>query len=151
MKMIDVLTKLANGEIKDKTILKVYDHTDYIFTYTFDEKFKAFRDKYNREMAGDFNISNKFLNYDAELIPPKEKKYLVKFNIRGLRNDINEFCYLNYVERYECVDIDDKIQTVSHKTMFTKQELQTIQPVKEFLEDMEGKFELIEVEDDEIY
>lgn len=150
MKMIDVLCKLANGEIKDKTILKVYDHTDYIFTYTFDEKFKAFCDKYNREMAGDFNISNKFLNYDAELIPPKEKKYLVKFNMRWLRSDIGETRYLNYVKKYEYVHIAGKAQNLSHKTQFTKQELQSIQPVREFLEDMEGKYELIGVDDNEI-
>lgn len=81
------------------------------------------------------------------MIPPKEKKYLVKFNIRGLRNNIDEFCYLNYVKRYEYVDIDDKTQTVSHETMFTKQELKSIKPVKEFLEDLQGKYELIEVEE----
>lgn len=148
MKMIDVLIKLANGEIKDKTILKVYDHTDYIFTYTFDEKFKAFRDKYDREMAGDFNISNKFLNYDAELIPPKEKKYLIKFNMRGLRD---ERVYLNYTCLKNYVELNSLVETTNLKTRFTKSELQSIQPVREFLEDMKGKYELVEVEDDEDY
>ena len=148
MRMIDVLIKLANGEIKDKTILKVYDHTDYIFTYTFDEKFKAFRDKYNIEMAGDFNISNKFLNYDAELIPPKEKKYLVKFNMRWIDDDTS---YLNYdVEKKSMFLSGDEHYDAQFMTHFTKQELKSIQPVREFLEDMEGKYELIEVEDNEI-
>lgn len=147
MKMIDVLIKLANGEIKDKTILKVYDHTDYIFTYTFDEKFKAFRDKYNREMAGDFNISNKFLNYNAKLIPPKEKKYLVKFNMRGLKEN---YRYLNYIKMDEFVHINDNRCITYVKNRFTKDELQSIQPVREFLDDMQGKYELVEVEDNEI-
>lgn len=146
MKIIEVFIKLVNDEIKDQTILKIYDHTGDIYTYTFDEKFKAFYDECDDELGGDFEISNKFLNYEVELIPPKEKKYLVKFNMRGLRSSIDEFCYLNYVKRYEYVDIDNKTQTVSNKTRFTKQELQSIQPVKEFLEDMEGKYELIEVE-----
>ena len=149
MKIIEVFIKLVNDEIKDQTILKIYDHTGDLHRYTFDGKFKAFYDEFDDELGGDFEISNKFLNYEAELIPPKEKKYLVKFNMCGLRSDIDEFCYLNYVKEYEYVDVDDKTQTVSHKTRFTKQELQSIQSVKEFLEDMQGKYELVEVEDNE--
>ena len=147
MKMIDVFIRLANDEIKDQTILDVYDHTGDIYTYTFDEEFKAFYDEYDNEMAGDFEISNKFLNYEVELITPKEKKYLVEINLRGLMNGRE---YLNYIKKYECVNIANKKQTLSNKTQFTEQELQSIQPVKEFLEDMKGKFELIEVEDNEI-
>ena len=147
MKMIDVLNMVAKGEIKDKMILDVYDHTGDIYTYTFDEKFKAFYDECDEEMANDFEISNKFLNYEVELITPKEKKYLVEINLRGLMNGRE---YLNYIKKYECVNIANKKQTLSNKTQFTEQELQSIQPVKEFLEDMKGKFELIEVEDNEI-
>lgn len=150
MRMIDVFIKLANDEIKDQTILKVYDHTGDMYTYTFDKKFKEFYDEYNNEMIDDFKISNKFLNYEVELIPPKEKKYLVKFNMRWLRSDIGETRYLNYVKKYEYVHIAGKAQNLSHKTQFTKQELQSIQPVREFLEDMEGKYELIGVDDNEI-
>lgn len=148
MIMIDVLNKLAKGEIKDKTVLNVYDHIECINSYTFDGK--AFYDEYDREIGTYFIINGKFLNYTVELRPPKEKKYLVKFNMRWLRNNVGEFCYLNYVKNYEYVDIDDKRQTVSHKTHFTKSELRSIQPVREFLEDMQGKFELIEVEDDAV-
>ena len=143
MKMIDVFIKLANDEIKDQTILKVYDHTGDMYTYTFDKKFKEFYDEYNNEMIDDFKISNKFLNYEVELIPPKEKKYLVEFNMRGLNK---YFRYLNYYESSECVQINDK-RGVIH---FTKSELQSIQPVREFLEDMQGKYELIGVYDNEI-
>ena len=149
MKMIDVFIKLANDEIKDETELEVHDSIGRILKYTFCEKLKAFRDKRFDGMDRVFSINNSFLNLEVELVPPKEKKYLVKFNMRGL-NGIDEFFYLNYIETYKCVDIDDKKQTVSHKTRFTKSELQSIQPVREFLEDMQGKYELIEVEDDEI-
>lgn len=144
MKMIDVLNMVAKGEIKDKMILDVYDHTGDIYTYTFDEKFKAFYDECDEEMANDFEISNKFLNYEVELIPPKPKKYLVKLNIRGLKG---HFRYLNYYKKNDSIEINSKRCTDSAKTHFTKDELQSIQPVREFLEDMEGKYELIEVDE----
>ena len=145
--MIDVFIRLANDEIKDQTILDVYDHTGDIYTYTFDEEFKAFYDEYDNEMAGDFEISNKFLNYEVDLIPPKEKKYLVKFNMRWW---IERFSYLNYYEKNESIELNTKQSSVFCKASFTKDELQSIQPVREFLEDMEGKYELIEVEENEI-
>ena len=145
MIMIDVLNKLAKGEIKDETVLNVYDHISCICSYTFDGT--AFYGEHDDEIGSDFIISSMFLNYTVELIPPKEKKYFVKFNMRWLRNDIGEFRYLNYVKNYEYVMLADKKQTLSHKTEFTKQELQSIKPVREFLEDMQGKYELIEVEE----
>lgn len=150
MKMIEVLDLMAKGEIKEGTILKFVDSCNEIVSYIYDEEMNAFYDEAQYDLGSEGEICGPFLNKKVELIPPKEKKYLVKFNMRGLRSDIDEFCYLNYVKKYEYVDVDDKTQTVSHKTRFTKQELQTIQPVKEFLEDTEGKFELIEVEENEV-
>lgn len=149
MKMIDVLTKLANGEIEDKSTLLVENEVGETFEYVYYERYCFFRGQCCSTLEDDFGIDKDFLNYEVELILSKPKKYLVKFNMRGLRSDIDEFCYLNYVKKYEYVDVDDKTQTVSHKTRFTKQELQSIQPVKEFLDDMQGKYELIEVTDDE--
>ncbi|XBG80750.1 hypothetical protein V4S33_07260 [Enterococcus cecorum] len=143
MKMIDVLNMMAKGEIKDQTILDVYDHTGDIYTYTFDEEFKAFYDEYDNEMAGDFEISNKFLNYEVELIPPKEKKYLVKLTIRGI-NDENT--YLNRNRKRNVIFLSDNFEGQYSQTKFTKQEMQDIQLVREFLEDIEGKYKLIEVE-----
>ena len=146
--MIDVFIRLANDEIKDQTILDVYDHTGDIYTYTFDEEFKAFYDEYDNEMAGDFEISNKFLNYEVELIPPKEKKYLVKLHIKGLLNIRN---YLNYYNDgiKQWIELGNNLVQGFYQTRFTKQEMQSIQLVREFLEDMEGKYELIEVEENE--
>lgn len=151
--MIDVLNMMAKGEIKDKMILDVYDHTGDIYTYTFDEKFKAFYDEYDEEMANDFEISNNFLNYNVELITPKERKYLVKLNARNLKLN-NSF--VNYFSDgfNQYVILGTKADFRSEKlsfyqTRFTEKELQSIQPVKEFLEDMEGKYELIEVDENE--
>ncbi len=140
--MIDVLIKLANDEIKDGTKLFVYDHIECIDIYTFDGK--AFYDEYDKEIGTNFIIDSKFLNYTVELIPPKEKKYLVKLNVQGLRED---FAYLNYFEQINRVMINDKDDCGIYKTHFTKDELKSIKPVREFLDDMEGKFELIEVEE----
>ena len=145
MKMIEVMIKLANGEIKDQTTLKIYDHADTLYTsYTFEEKFNSFysNTKYRIGLGDYFKISGDFLNYEVELIPPKPKKYLVKFNMRGLRNDIN---YLNYNKDNEHVSIFDKSEWSPVQTKFTEKEMQEIKPVREFLEDMEGKYQLIEV------
>lgn len=146
MKMIDVLNMMAKGEIKDQTILKIYDHAGTLYPYTFEGKYNSFysNTKYRRELGGYFKISGDFLNYEVELIPPNPKKYMVKFNMRGLKEN---YRYLNYIESDECAHINDKRRTTIDKTQFTKQELKSIRPVREFLEDMEGKYELIEVEE----
>ena len=70
MKMIDVLIKLAKGEIKDQTILKIYDHADTLHPYTFEGKYNSFysNTKYRRELGGYFKISGDFLNYEVELL-----------------------------------------------------------------------------------
>lgn len=119
MKMIDVFIKLANDEIKDQTILKVYDHTGDIYTYTFDEKFKAFYDECNDELGGDFEISNKFLNYEVELIEPKPKKYQLKLYEDDAFSYVTRSSYdsgFNY-------DINDKNEICELKTKFTQEEI----------------------------
>lgn len=148
MRMIDVLNMVAEGEIKAQTKLFVYDHIECIDIYTFDGK--AFYNEYDKEIGTNFNIDGEFLNYIVELIPPKEKKYLIKFNMRGLRNG-REYLNLDYDKRGdERVHLNDKCETSSIQTEFTEDELQSIKPVREFLEDMQGKYTLIEVEDNEI-
>lgn len=146
MKMIEVLNMMAKGEIKEGTKLIASTVLDD-YEYRYSTGYRRFFNKYFNEIEDDFSLDEDFLNIDVEMIPPKEKKYLVKFNMRGLRSDIDEFCYLNYVKTYEYVDVDDKKQTVSHKTHFTKKELQSIKPVRKFLEDMQGKYEFIEVKE----
>lgn len=145
MKMIDVLVKQANKEIKEGTILKVPDEELFgkksVFEFEFNED--NFYSEEGLTVEDLYPFDTDFLNSEVELIPPKEKKYLVKFNMRGL----NEyFTYLNYSELRNCVMIDNKSEDEIYKIHFTKSELQSIQPVREFLEDMKGKYELIEVE-----
>lgn len=142
MRIIEVLQKVANGEIKEGTKFILNDDLFIFNGGVFGSGL------YYLENC--IFLKEEDLNQEVELIPPKEKKYLVKFNMRWLRSDIGETRYLNYVKKYEYVHIAGKAQNLSHKTQFTKQELQSIQPVREFLEDMEGKYELIEVEENEV-
>ena len=144
MNIIEVLKKVPNGEIKDQTTLKIYD-PHVLHTYTFEGKYNSFysNTKYRRELGGYFKISGDFLNYEVELIPPKEKKYLVKLTIRGI-NDENT--YLNRNRKRNVIFLSDNFEGQYSQTKFTKQEMQDIQLVREFLEDIEGKYKLIEVE-----
>lgn len=151
MKMIDVLQKLANGEIKDQTTLKIHDPVDTLYTYTFNGKYKSFysNTEYSRELGNYFKINDNFLNREVELIPPKvippkEKKYLIKVNIQGFHED---FSYLNYFEEKNQITIYEKDTYGIYKTQFTEKEMQSIKPIHEFLEDMQGKYELIEVKE----
>lgn len=149
MKIIDVLVKQANKEIKEGTILKVPDEELFgkksVFEFEFNED--HFYSEEGLTVEDLYPFDTDFLNSEVELIPPKEKKYLVKFNMRGWEE---HFRYLNYYVNNEGIEINSKRCTAFAKTHFTKDELQSIQPVREFLEDMQGKYELIEVKDDEI-
>ena len=139
MKMINVLNMVAEGKIKKGTKFILGDNL-FIFN---GDRFKAG----NFYLGGRIFLNARDLNIEVDLILPKPKKYLVKFNMRGLKE--NEM-YLNYQTENDYVQIADKKQNLSYKTHFTKSELQSIKLVREFLEDMEGKYELIEVEDNEI-
>lgn len=141
MKMIEVMIKLANGEIKDQTTLKIHDPVDTLYTYTFNGKYKSFysNTEYSRELGDYFKINDNFLNREVELIPPKEKKYLIKLTIKGIADT-----YLNRSCETGILFLSDSFEGQYSQTKFTKQEMQCIQLVREFLEDMEGKYELIE-------
>lgn len=147
MKMIDVLIKLANGEIKDQTTLKIHDH-HVLHTYTFEGKYNSFysNTKYRRELGGYFKISGDFLNYEVELIEPKEKKYLIKVNIKGL---IRELTVLNYQRLTGKIHLGSPGNTNFVQTSFTKSEMKSIEPIREFLDDMKGMYTFIEVEENE--
>ncbi|CAI3363470.1 hypothetical protein CIRMBP1290_00617 [Enterococcus cecorum] len=140
MRIIEVLNMIAEGKIKEGTKIILNDDLFIFNGGVFGSGL------YYLENC--MFLKEEDLNQEVELIPPKEKKYLVKVNVQGLRED---FTYLNYTKSRNCVVIDGKVDCATYKTHFTKSELQSIQPVREFLEDMEGKFELIEVEDNEIY
>jgi len=146
MKMIDVLNMMANGEIKKGTKLEIVnDYNElYEYVYTIDEGKFCFLGEDGSSLCDEFRVDEGFLLEEAELIPPKPKKYLVKINIRGLQE---RFTYLNYCETSGRVNLHDKYRLSSIQTEFTKDELQSIKSVREFLEDMDGKYTLIEAEE----
>lgn len=110
MKMIDVLNKLAKGEIKDKTVLNVYDHN----SYTFDGK--AFYDERGKEIGSDFIISSMFLNYTVELIEPEPKKYYLRLDKDDNCSYINKNVYFSY-------EVANKSEHNNYKTKFTQEEI----------------------------
>lgn len=140
MIMIDVLNKLAKGEIKAQTELFVYDHIECINSYTFDGK--AFYDEYDREIGTYFIIDGKFLNYTVELIEPEPKKYQLK-----LYKDDD----LSYVTRssYDAdfnYDLSSRSEFGEFITKFTQEEIDNdkllkfveIHGIKEAVEDNEA-------------
>lgn len=152
MKMIDVLNLMAQGKIKQGTKLeignKIYTYTEeivrrecYFIDITNDEI----------ELLEDAEIiTEKFLNLEVELIPPKPKKYLIKLNVRGLYPPHN---YVNYYNSgiKQWIEFRTKSETAHYQTHFTEKELQSIKLLREFLEDMKGRYELVEVIEDEDY
>lgn len=72
MKMIDVLNMIAKDEIKEGTKLEIHDPIHILYTFTFNEKSKAFysNTKYSEELSNYFELNDKFLNYEVDLMPP---------------------------------------------------------------------------------
>lgn len=146
MKLIDVFNMMAEGKIKKDTRLIIITPAgeEYRYQYAIDihKGYCFFIDDYDRGIGYRLDTTAGMLQYEARLIEQKEKKYLVKLNIRGLRNGRE---YLNYDKRGGHVNLNDKCETSSIQARFTKKELQDVQQVREFLEDMKGKYELIEI------
>lgn len=144
MKIIDVFNLMAEGKIEYGAKLKVFDIFDE-HEYEYINDIQTFRDEEFGGFYKNFSINSHFLNLEVELIPPKEKKYLIKLTIRGI-NDENT--YLNRNSKRNIIFLSDNFEGQYSQTKFTKQEMQDIQLVREFLEDMQGKYQLIEVTED---
>ena len=142
MKMIDVLNMMANGEIKDGTILKFVDSCNEIVSYIYDEEMNAFYDKAQYDLGSEGEICGPFLNKKVELIPPKEEKYLIKVTFMGLSHR-----YLAYSLYENDVIVVTERVPIFLKSRFTKSEMGSIPAVKKFLEDFQGEYELIRLED----
>ena len=141
--MIEVLVKQANKEIGHGTILRILDEKLFGKRTTFE--FKFIEDNFCHEegltLEDLYSFDTDFLNSEVELIPQEEKKYLIKVNVRGLATSCE---YLNYLKPVKGIVLSDRSQSNGYKTRFTKKEMRDIKQVREFLEDMEGKYQLIE-------
>ena len=145
MKMIDVLNMMKEGRIKEGTKLKIgYKIYDYIKDYTENENCSFVNKEDDRTELLEDNelITTDFLNKEVELMPSKEKKYLIKINIKGL---IRELTVVNYQRLIGEIVLGSPGDTNFVQTSFTKSEMQSIEPIREFLADMKGNYELIDV------
>lgn len=116
MKVIDVLAKLANDEIKDGTELEVHDLMGHITKYTFYGKSKEFRNERFDGMDRWFSINDSFLNLEVELIPPKPKKYYLRLDKDDNCSYINKNVYFSY-------EVANKSEHNNYKTKFTQEEI----------------------------
>lgn len=145
MKMMNVLKLMADNRLKDKTEIIIYYDSE-VYVYKYHKLYQTFLNEDSKRMEEEFVFGVDFLNFEVDVIPPEESRFLIKFNMRGLR-DGREYLNLDYDKRgHECVHLNSKCETSSIQTRFTKSELQSIKAVREFLEDMNGKYELVEVE-----
>ena len=144
MKMIDVLIKLANDEIKDQTILEIHDPVNTLYTYTFNGKYKSFysNTEYSRELGNYFKINDNFLNREVELIEPKPKKYQLKL----YKDDDLSYVTCSSYENDFNYDLSDKNETCEFITKFTQEEIDN----DKFLKFVEEHGIKEEVEDNEI-
>ncbi|MCJ0567016.1 hypothetical protein V4S36_07590 [Enterococcus cecorum] len=149
MKMIDVYMKMTNLEIKIGTKLIIGDYTfSYVKRWLSETSVSyRFEDMKEKTLEDYYGIDLDFLNKEVELIQHMKKKYLIKINIKGL---IRELTVVNYQRLIGEIVLASPGDTNFVQTSFTKSEMQSIEPIREFLADMKGKYELIEVEDDEI-
>ena len=143
MKLIDVFVKQANQEIKEGTILRVPDEGLFGKKSVFEFEFYggSFSNEEGLSLEDLYPLDTDFLNSEVELIPQEEKEYLIKVNVRGLAASCE---YLNYLKPVKGIVLSGRSQGNGYKTRFTKKEMQDIKQVREFLQDMEGKYQLIE-------
>lgn len=143
MKLIDVFVKQANKEIKEGTILRVPDEGLFGKKSVFEFEFygDSFSNEEGLSLEDLYPLDTDFLNSEVELIPQEEKEYLIKVNVRGLAASCE---YLNYLKPVKGIVLSGRSQGSGYKTRFTKKEMQDIKQVCEFLQDMEGKYQLIE-------
>lgn len=146
MKMIDVYMKMTNLEIKIGTKLIIGDYTFVYVKRWFSEASVSYRfeDMKEKMLEDYYDIDLDFLNKEVELIQPMKKKYLIKVNIKGL---IKELTVLNYQRLTGKIHLGYPGDTNFVKTSFTKSEMQSIEPIRAFLDDMKGKYTFIEVEE----
>lgn len=115
MRMIDVYMKMTNFEIELGTKLIIGDYTFVYVKRWLSETFVSYRfeDGKEKTLEDYYDIDLNFLNKEVDLIQPMKKKYLVKFNMRGLRKG-REYLNLDYDKRGdERVRLEDKCETLS--------------------------------------
>ena len=112
MKLIDVLQKLFNGEIKNGTILTLKrDNTRDFKQYKYVDN--CFLDDYHFPL----NVYGESdLNREVTIIEPKPKKYYLRLD------EDDDLSYINKNE-YFSYEVTNKIERTNYKTKFTQEEI----------------------------
>ena len=119
MKMIDVLVKLANGEIKDGTLLKIVDEKYDAKQSAFEFSGGYFYHEEDFSLEGLYSFDFDFFNREVELIPPKPKKYQLKLY---KEDDLSYVTFSPYKNIFN-YDVSDKNETCNYRTKFTQEQI----------------------------
>ncbi|MCJ0554170.1 hypothetical protein MMJ53_05225 [Enterococcus cecorum] len=147
MRLIDVFDLLAEGKIEDGTTIEFISRYGKRVICEYDIFLNCFVDDTGTNVLCHYEINKEFLNTAIDYIPPGGERYFIRLKCSWFRKSCN---YINYNVNTNELFLGEKANSITTKTRFTKFEMEEIAPLREFLADMKGKYELIEVEDDEI-
>lgn len=149
MKMIDVLSLLAKGEIEENTKLIVSDDFEE-FEYKYRKIYRSFVDEDLDELDERFNIDEDFLNWEVRLEQPTKKYYIKlpysEFYVCLVKTKDNEKEIIPYPK--DNMMFSAFIQSATEdgfKAEFTEkdfdeiEELQPYKPFKELVKDDENE------------
>lgn len=114
MKLIDVLIKLSNGEIKKDTTLTVN------IGETTQRQYKYYRNAFLDDYNYPLNIYDEnYLNQEVNLVEPKNIKYHLKLDI----NDDDSYVATSSYDNDFNYDLGGKTEVCEFKTKFTQEEI----------------------------
>lgn len=116
MKLIDVLNKQCNGEIRKgtKLIIDFSYEQDSPETYIYDgERFDDY------QWLEEYGASTEILNTEVKLIEPKPKKYQLKLYAE---DDLSYVTRSSYDSDFN-YDLGDENEIMEFKTKFTQEEI----------------------------
>ena len=139
MKMIDVLSLLAKGEIEENTTLIVSNGFKE-FEYKYRKIYRTFVDEDLCKFDGRFNIDENFLNREVRLEQPKVYKYRIKlphleFYVGFAKNNDNEKEIFPYIKDNPTIEALIQVgieKGLEFKTKFTEQDFEEIEELKPY-------------------
>ena len=152
LKMYELVALMAKGKIKNGAKLYITDKMldeveEYVYKEVKTDYFNNsyFVNKYNTKLDGLYFSDINYLNESVSIINPNEIKYYIRVNTAGLAERKSYLNYTDYPDGYE-LSLGVKNKGLFIQTTFTMSEMEEYKEVREFLADMEGKYELIEAE-----
>lgn len=139
MKMIDVLSLMAEGKIGEGTKLIVSDGFQE-FEYEYIKRYLTFVDEDLDELDERFNIDENFLNREVHLEQPSEQKYRIKlphleFYVGFAKNKNNEKEIFPYIKDNPTTKVLIQIgieKGLEFQTEFTEKDFEEIEKLKPY-------------------